>query len=69
VLGGSAGDDPWQRVGDGLGDRRIAEFQPVGQACDLAPDVPGRHGGDERGGSTQRVDTPFGVRQPAAPPV
>ena len=64
---GPACDDFWQRAGDGVGNGRVIQAQPVGQPCDLAGDVGGGHGGDDGRGGAQRADLALGMVEPAGP--
>jgi hypothetical protein len=56
-------------VGDGFGDGGVGHAQADGDAGDLAADVSGGHGGDDRCRRTQGVDLAFCIFEPWLPPV
>ena len=60
-------EDLGERVSDGAGDGCVVEAEPACEAGDLAGDMSGRHGGDERSSGAQRADLPFWVAQPPSP--
>ena len=66
-MGGRAGDEFGECVGDGFGHGGVVEPEDGGEAGDLAGDVGGGHGGDEGSGGAQGADLAFGVAQPPAP--